>query len=234
MNGTGGIAPKVGGSGQDAAPRPLIPLHEAQRIVLEHVHALEEEEVILDEALHRVLARPVVTDVDDPPFDRSVMDGYAVRAADVADAPVRLRVVGAIPAGTVPERSIRPGECMQINTGAMMPDGADAVVRVEATEPVTPEPRASHASETEPVGEVLIRTAVEPGTFVARRGDHVQKGEVVLEAGTRMTPGAVGAAAAAGATLLHVRRRPQVAVLVTGSELVSPAEVPVGAQIRNS
>ncbi len=200
----------------------MIDIDEAYEVLFSNIKAGKTVVLPLSEALYRTLAVPVSCDVDYPPFDRSVMDGYAVRAVDVADAPATLRVAGQIPAGTMPDRSLLPGEAMQINTGAPIPSGADAVVRVEQTE------------LTDSGDGVLIREAVAPGQFITRRATYILAGQTVLEAGTRLAPLEIGAAAAAGAARVTVYRRPTVAVLATGDELVEIDEQPVGAQIRNS
>jgi molybdopterin molybdotransferase len=186
------------------------------------VKPLDTAIVPLREALFRTLAEAVRCDVDYPPFDRAVMDGYAVRAEDVRGAPVSLRVTGQVAAGAAAPDGLRAGEAIQINTGAMIPPCADAVVRIEDTE-------ADPAK-----GMVLIRTAVPVGQFITRRGAYVRAGRIVLEGGTRLTPVAMGAAASAGAASVRVFRRPTVAILSTGDELIDIAETPRGAMIRNS
>lgn len=199
-----------------------IELDEALALVLGCVTAGPTQEVPLADALFRTLARSVCTDVDDPPFDRSVMDGFAVRAADVVSAPVTLRIVGAVPAGTVWTGRLGAGETVQINTGAPIPGGADAVVRVEET-------------EVDAGGRnVLVRSVVAAGKFITRRAAHVTAGDTVLTDGTTLTPGAIGVAGAAGATRLLVHRRPRVALVATGNELVDVGDIPQGGQIRNS
>lgn len=203
----------------------MIDIDEAYRIVFASIEPIDTVEVPLDDSLHRTLARSIQCDLDHPPFDRSVMDGYAVRAVDVAGAPVTLRVAGQIAAGACVDDSVAPGEAMQINTGAPIPRGADAVVRVEQTEPV--------GSGDFP-RQVLIRSPVESGTFITRRATYGSAGQTVLQAGTLMTPAAIGAAAAAGASRVTVYRRPTVALLATGGELVEIDRVPRGSQIRNS
>ena len=208
----------------------MIDIDEAYRRVFANIEPIDTVEVSLDDSLHRTLARSIQCDLDHPPFDRSVMDGYAVRAADVAGAPVTLRVTGQIAAETWVDdpaggHSWAPGEAMQINTGAPIPRGADAVVRVELTEPV---------GGGELPEQVLIRNPVEPGTFITRRATYGSAGQTVLQAGTLMTPAAIGAAAAAGASRVTVYRKPTVALLSTGGELVEIDCVPRGAQIRNS
>lgn len=200
----------------------MIDVPEAQRLVLQAVRPGPVVEVPLGEALFRTLAEPVTSDLDQPPFDRSLMDGYAVRAADVAHPPVTLRLVGQIAAGSMADRAVGSGEAMQINTGAPIPQGADAVVRVEETE-LRDDGRA-----------VLIRAKVEVGTFITRRGSYALSGQVVLERGMRLTPLEVAAAASAGAARLRVYRQPTVSTLVTGDELVDASEKPEGGQIRNS
>lgn len=200
----------------------MIDIDEAYDILFANVTVGRAEEVALSEALHRTLAAPVHSDVDHPPFDRAVMDGYAVRAVDVADVPVTLRVAGQIAAGVVPDKPLSAGEAMQINTGAPIPVGADAVVRVERTEPV------------ESGDRVLIREAAAPGQYITPRATYVTSGQTVLEAGTLLTPLTIGTAAASGTARVKVYRRLTVAVLATGDELVEIERKPTGAQIRNS
>lgn len=200
----------------------MIDVDEAYEVLFSSIKPVERVEVPLSEALYRTLAAPVRCDVDYPPFDRSVMDGYAVRAEDVADAPVALRMVGRIPAGTMPEDRLSPGEAVQINTGAPIPRGADAVVRVEQTELM------------DSGKAVLIREMAGPGQFITPRGTYIKAGQTVMRVGTRLAPLEIGAAAAAGAARVSVYRRPRVAVLATGDELVDIEQKPTGALIRNS
>ena len=200
----------------------MIDVDEAYKVLFANVKPVGTEQVALEAALYRTLATPVRCDVDSPQFDKSAMDGYAVRAADVAAAPATLKVVGQIAAGATSEKALAAGEAMQINTGAPMPPGADAVVRVELTE-------LTKAGEA-----VLIRESVQPGKFITPRATYTSAGQTVLEAGTRMTPLAIGSAATAGAARVTVYRRPKVAILATGDELVEIDRRPVGAQIRNS
>ena len=199
----------------------MIDVDEAQGIVLARSRPLPMVEMALVDALFRTLAAPIVCDVDYPPFDRSLMDGYAVRAADTATVPVTLRVVGQVAAGTVAENSVQNGEAMQINTGAPIPRGADAVVRVELT-------KASTA------GTVLVKESVPQGRFITPRATYARAGQTVLEARSVLTPVNVGVAATAGAARVTVFRQPSVAVLVTGDELIDVSDRPSGATIRNS
>ncbi len=210
----------------DATPsvtlRAMIDVDEAQRIVLARIRPLEAVSVPLADALHRTLAEPVLCDVDYPPFDRSLMDGFAVRSADVAAVPVTLRIAGQAAAGAETKLSVQPGGAVQINTGAPIPPDADAVVRVEST-------------ETNAAGDaVIIRESVPPGRFITPRATYVRAGSVVLEAGSVLTPANIGVAATAGAARVRVFRQPKVAVLVTGDELIDIAEKPSGPRIRNS
>ncbi len=200
----------------------MLDVAEAQRIVLEHVQPLPAVELTLRDALYRTLAAPIRADLDDPPFDKSVMDGYAVRSADVANAPVTLAVVGQIGAGRQSDRTLRPGEAIQINTGAPIPPGADAVVRLEGTEPAATE------------SQVVVKEHAGPGKFITPRAAHARAGQTILQAGDWLTPTHIGVAATAGAARVSVHRQPRVAILTTGDELVGIDERPSGAQIRNS
>jgi len=200
----------------------LISIEEAIRIVHKTVGPHDVEKVSLADALHRRLAEPIATDIDQPPFDRSLMDGYAVRSADCARVPATLDLAGQIAAGATDLPRVGPGQAVQINTGALIPPGADAVVRIEATELIDGGRR------------VRVNETAAAGTFITPRGSYRAAGQRVLDSGTLMTPLELAAAAAAGATRLTVYRRPSVVILPTGSELVEPSRVPTGAQIRNS
>ncbi|HVR72372.1 MAG TPA: gephyrin-like molybdotransferase Glp [Vicinamibacteria bacterium] len=199
-----------------------IPVDEALAIVLDHTPSLPAEEVLLTEALGRVLAQAVVADRDLPPFDRSAMDGYAVRAADVAPAPVVLEVAGQIRAGQYPTETLRPGQAVQVMTGAPVPPGATAVQPVEKT-------RARDGGR-----RVEILVPVETGAHVSRQGAEARAGDVVLESGETIDPSAVAVLAAVGRGRVRVGRRPTVSVLVTGDELVDVWDNPGRGRIRNS
>ncbi len=195
---------------------------EAQRIIAGAVRPLPVVRLPLLDALGLTLADPVRTDIDDPPFDRALMDGYAVRAADFTDGTATLGVIGSLQAGAVADRALGPGEAWRINTGAPVPTGADAVVMVEQS-------TLSDDGET-----VRLDDAPKPGQSITPRATHQKAGDVVLERATRMGPPQVAAAAAAGAAEVVVHRRPRVAVLVTGNELVDIDVHPGPGQIRNS
>jgi len=202
----------------------MLDVDEALKIVLEHVKPLAVVEVPLAEALNRTLAEAVRSDIDSPPFDRALRDGYAVRAADTSNTPIELRVVGQVGAGANFDGIVRAGEAVQINTGAPIPNGADAVVRLEDI--ATP--------KGNPDAHVRIEKSVKAGKSIARRGEYVRAGDEVLAGGTVITPVAIGAAAAAGAAKVKVFRQPEVAILSTGNELVDIEVTPIGPQIRNS
>ncbi len=198
----------------------LLSLDDAQQQVLSAISPGPTVPVPLRAAFGRTLAEPITCDTDYPPFDRALMDGFAVRSADVASAPATLKVVGQIPAGGGSSASLGPGQAMQICTGGPIPTGCDAVARVEETE-------CSADS-------VTIRSTAPTGQFIARRASAVRSGQIVLEPGTRLTPPRIAVLAASGHHTAMVYAQPAVGVLVTGSELVEPEWVPAGAQIRDS
>jgi molybdopterin molybdotransferase len=176
--------------------------------------------VPLGEARGLYLAQDIAADRDYPPFDKSLMDGYAVRAADVAAAPATLRWAGEVAAGAQAARSLGRGEAMAIMTGAPIPAGADGVVPIE---------------ETTREGETIriIRT-INPTRFIARRGADIAAGTIVLRRGTRLQAAQLAVAATVGAHHVEVHPRVRAAVLNTGDELIDAAETPRGSQIRNS
>jgi molybdopterin molybdotransferase len=204
----------------------VITVEEATEQVLSRIAVLDSEQVSLLDALGRVLAADVVSDIDISPFDNSAMDGYALIAADVAAAsesdPVTLEVVEHIPAGVAPERAVRRGQASKIMTGAPLPEGADAVVMVERTRP-------GAAGDS-----VDILTATRVGEHIRRRGEEVRAGESVLLTGECIGPAAIGLAASVGHATLPVRPRPRVAIVSTGDELVDVTEKPGPGKIRNS
>ena len=199
----------------------MIPVEQALEIVLAHTPILPTDEVDLEGAVGRVLAEDVRSDVEMPPFDRAAMDGYAVRAFDVAAAPVTLRVVGQVRAGQVSDREVGPGEAIQIMTGAPVPAGATAVQPVEKTRPAAG-------------GRVEILAPVEATAHIAARGSEGRIGDEVLRKGDTVDPAAVAVLAAVGKARVRVGRRPTVSVLVTGDELVDVWDTPTRGRIRNS
>lgn len=195
-------------------------MDEARAIVLEAVQPLTPEIVSFERALGRVLAEPVIASRTLPPADCSAMDGYAVRGADVATAGALLRIAYEVAAGGRAPRALAAGEAARIFTGAPIPAGADTVVRQEDAE--------AHA------GEVRVLVAVPRGEHTREAGEDVKAGERVLGAGARIGPAEVGMLASLGKTLVHVHRRPAVAVLSGGDELVEPHEEPSGGRIVSS
>jgi molybdenum cofactor synthesis domain-containing protein len=203
--------------------RETIPIEEALAIALEASAPVDRtEHVRLDAASGRVVAETIHATADVPPFDRAAMDGYAVVAEDTFGAgryePKTLRMVGAVHTGEVPPGPIASGECMEIATGAPVPDGATAVIMVEETEPG-------------PGDEVRIHSPVYPRQNISRRGGDLAAGQPVLGAGDLLGPSRLGALAAAGVAHVLVYARPVVTILSTGNEIVEPGQ-PLGpAQI---
>lgn len=209
-------------------PHRLVSLNEAWQAVWRAVtsQATRElppigvEQVPLEHALGRVLAAPVHADDDYPAFDKAMMDGFAVRSADAKSAGAALRVAGFVPAGDVYQGRIDAGEAVRINTGAPLPDGADAVVKIEDC-----------VVEND---FVTIRTAVHEGQSVAPRGSHRRRGDTVLTPPVRLGPAQIAAAATAGSALLTVARPVGAAVVSTGDELVTPGEPKLPGRIYDS
>ena len=191
----------------------FIPFEDARRHVLAAARLAPAEPVPLADALGRTLASPVVSAGAVPPFDTSSMDGFAVRAADVAAVPAELPVAATVHAGRV-GGPLAPGTAVGVMTGAPLPPGADAVVPVEWTSRPSP-------------GRVVVERAVEPDRNVRRAGSAVGTGDRVLEGGALVTPTALGLLASVGAGRVRVRRRPRVAVAATGDEIVAPG-APLG------
>jgi molybdopterin molybdotransferase len=192
---------------------------EALDLVLEGIEPLESERAGIADAAGRVLTADAAAAVDLPPFDRSAMDGFAVRAADTAPG-VGLRLAGDVAAGSVPSAALEPGYAAPISTGAPIPPGADAVLQSE------------HASAGG--GSVTPNRAVAVGTHVRRRGEDVRAGDVLAPAGERLTLPRVSALASAGVGELDVVRRPMVAMMVTGSELLPIGAPPEPGRIHES
>ena len=183
---------------------------------------LESESVGLTEALGRFLAEDIVADSDMPPFDRSQMDGYALRAEDIQNTPVRLRIVGESAAGSGWHNELQAGEAVRIMTGAPVPRGADSVQQVELTR------------DLDGIGEVEILRSVELGRSIVRRGAEIKAGDQVLQRGEQINAAKMAVLASFGYASVRVHRRPRVSVLATGSELVSVDQKPGQDQIRDS
>lgn len=204
----------------------MIEMDDAIRIVMENTQIIDKTRVGLDDVLGRVLSEDVRSDIDMPPFDKALMDGYALQGTDIAsasgDTPVILDVIEEIPAGTVPQKRVERGQASQIMTGAPVPDGADTVIMVEDTEP---HPDAQ---------KVCVLDTTETGRNIARLGEDVRVNQVVLQANTVIRPPEVGILAAVGHVNVEVYRQPVVGIVATGSEVVEPHNKPKPGQIRNS
>lgn len=200
--------------------RPVLSVEQAQEHILTTVDVLEAESVSLLDAAERVLAEAVTADRDIPPVTNAAMDGYAVRGDDLMGEPVRLRVVGEVAAGHEAGVSVGSGEAVRIMTGAPVPAGADTVVRFEETR-----------SEGD---EVVLLDPPSPGKNVRQAGEDVREGQVVLRPGKVLRPQEVGMLAAVGYLRVSVIRRPRVAILGTGDEVVPPDQTPGPSQIRDA
>jgi molybdopterin molybdotransferase len=194
----------------------MLTVEQALDIILRGVRAPKIVDVPLSRALGHLLAEECASDLDMPPFDKAMMDGYAVRSADAGP----LEVIEEVPAGKVPTREVGPGACTKIMTGAPVPAGADAVQQVEKT--------------TRDGNRVTLQAPVKPGQNIARRATDMRSGEVVLRRGHRIRAAEIGALAAIGRTRVLVEAKPRCAVLATGDELVPPDQKPGPGQIRNS
>ncbi len=201
----------------------MLGYEKARETVIARVRSLEPkpawDSVEISASLGRVLATDIVSDRDYPPFDRSIRDGYAVRAAETGEG-ATLQCVGELKAGDTPRTEVAAGACVQIMTGAALPPGADAVVMVE------------HTSREDDV--VRLVRAVKPGQHVVRRGSEQRTGNVAVAAGTRLRFAEIASAAQVGAARVEVYRQPRIAILSTGDEVVDIAETPGPFQIRNS
>ncbi|HXF57857.1 MAG TPA: gephyrin-like molybdotransferase Glp [Actinomycetota bacterium] len=205
-----------------ARPRAeaLAPVEDVRALVLSSVAPLPPRQVPLAEAGGLVLAEPVVAPFDLPPFPNAAMDGFAVRSADTAPAPAALRLVGEALAGRPFGGRVGPGEAVAVATGAVLPEGADAVVPLE---------EASVQGE-----RVVVGQPVPPGRHVRGRGEDVRAGEVLLPAGTVLGPGQVAAAAATGREAVAVHPRPRAAVVPTGDEVVPAGRTPGPGQVHDA
>lgn len=209
----------------------MVPIEEAHRIVLERCSMLSEVEMHVDDSIGCVLAADAVAAEDVPPFANTAVDGYAVRAADTSgasEAAVRLAVVGEVAAGEPGDVPVGSGQAVRIMTGAPIPPGADAIVMVEDTS-FDGDRALFDGSQT-----VLVRRSVVVGAAVRDVGDDVRSGEVVFERGTEITPAVAGVLASINVRQPRVVRRPRVAVLSTGDELIDDGSPLERGQIRES
>ncbi|QDT94898.1 molybdopterin molybdotransferase MoeA [Gimesia aquarii] len=201
----------------------MLSVQEAFHLILQTVKPVTPHQCSLLEAYHCVLAEGTVSDVNVPPFDKALMDGFAVRSADLPTGEATLQIQETIYAGSVPTLPLQAGQTSQIMTGAPLPEGADAVVQIE------------HCIINEKQQAVQIETSpVTPGKNMLYRSSVLEAGATVLEAGTFLRPQEIGALAETGSPFVSVRRAPSLAILATGDELVPPEQPPQPGQIRNS
>lgn len=200
----------------------IISVREALDITLNGVARLPAEELLLLESEGRILADDIISDIDLPPFTRAAMDGYALRSQDLEQIPAVLEVAGHVTAGANANVALEPRQAAKIMTGAPLPREADAVQQIEKTRSLDEGAR------------VVILEAVVAGTNVAPQGSDARKGDKLLSAGTYVSPAVISLLAAVGANVLTVYRRPSVAILATGDELVDISARPQPGQIRNS
>ena len=204
----------------------MISVKEARRIIDDHISIVPQEKVSINVAEGRVLAQDIVASFPQPRFNNSAMDGFAVRAADTKGAskktPVDLRMVGVVSAGSLGDIVVGPGQCAQCMTGALIPEGADAIVMVES----------SSGYESGP--EVQMYTEVQEGQHIRRVGEEIQSGKVLINDGSSITTAELGTLATFGYKDVRVYRKPRLAIFATGDELVEPGNDLLPGQIYNS
>ena len=205
----------------------MISIDQALSLVLEHAALKTAARAAVADALDLVLAEDVTSDVDCPPHDKAMVDGYAVVAADLASGSAELAVLEEVTAGELPAKIVTPGSATRIMTGAPIPEGADAVVMIERTE-------FSGAGDGSPPVVRIRDVQVRADQHIMSAGSSVRRGEVVLTRGSRIRPIEVGLLSEVGRAHVSAYVRPRVSVLATGDELVAPDIVPGAGQIRNS
>ena len=210
----------------------MLSVEDALERILAHFSTLDVEEKPLLDALGQTLAEDVTAGFDIPPLPNSAMDGYAVRGGDIAgatpDAPVVLKVVGHVAAGSLPDRPVEPDTAIRIMTGAPIPQGADAVVPFEETD------EQERKAQGRPLDSIAVRIDVGPGAHVRPAGEDVARGQTVLESGIVLRPADAGVLASLGRDTVRVIRRPRVAILATGDELMMPGEALTPGKIYDS
>jgi molybdopterin molybdotransferase len=210
----------------------MIPIEEALEKILSYVDVLEPEEKPILDSIGQVLAEDVYSDIDVPPLDNSAMDGYAVQSASTTGAsesnPTLFKVIGEVAAGSISDKIVEPGTAIRIMTGAPIPDGADTVVQFENTDEAI---RSSSGKQLDKIG-VLYETSADIN--IRRAGEDIKKGDLVIKRGIVIRPQEVGLLASLGRANVLVIRRPVVAVLATGDELVNVGESLGAGKIYNS
>lgn len=207
----------------------MISVEAALEIILSGIKPLGMERINILSSLGRVLGEDISASIDNPPWDNSAMDGYALRAIDIKtaskDKPVILKVIEDLPAGYTAKKTIKKGEAIRIMTGAPIPKGADAVVMVEDTE--------KSEVRSQELGVKIFREA-KIGDNIRKAGEDFRKDDIVLTKGITIRPAEIGMLAAVGRPVIYAHQRPKVAVLSTGDELIEIDETPTGGKIRNS
>ncbi len=199
----------------------MLSVDEALKLVLDHTQPLGPQRVEVDYSLGMLLAETITSDIDSPPHDKSIVDGYAVIAADIQASGKELLVLEEVTAGNVPTHAVEPGTATRIMTGAPLPQGADAVVMVEQT---------TLAGDKVRIGQLAVRA----GQNIMRRAASLARGQQLLQPGKALRGIEIGLLAEVGRETVQVIPRPRVAVIATGNELVSAATIPGPGQIRNS
>ena len=198
----------------------MLPVEEAQQRVLDEITLIGTEQVAFTESLGRVLREDVRAREDVPQADNTAMDGYAVRSEDIRNAPVTLKVIEDLPAGKVASKRVEPGTAIRIMTGALMPEGADVVAHVEITDAGS--------------DHVRVMQSLKSGTNIRRRGEDMHAGDLVLEAGTPIHAAEVGVLASVQKAVVKVSRRPTIAIISTGDEIVDVDEPRAFGKVVNS
>ncbi len=198
----------------------MIPISKALKIIAEQILQLSTEKVSLDSVCGRILAEDILADSDLPPFDRSQMDGFAVRSVDVKNVPVKLKIVGESVAGKRWNGELKSGEVVRIMTGAALPIGADSVQKIEVTKELN--------------GFIEILEPTKTGQFYVKKSSEITKGEKVFNRGEIVTNKMLASLASFGYAKIRVAKRPTISILATGSELVAVNETPKRDEIRDS
>ena len=210
----------------------MLNVDEALTRILDQVDCLPAEDRPIVDVLGQTLAEDIVSTFDIPPYDNVAMDGYAVQAFDVGEAspgnPSRLRIIGELPAGVAPQQAVEPGTAIRVMTGAPLPPGADTVVPFESTS------EREHAQRVAASSTISIYDPPPIGANIRRAGEDIRVGRVVLARGIELRPAEIGVIASVGLAKVKVHRRPRVAILSTGNELLEPGEPLVPGKIYDS